>query len=197
MIDNFDKILEFLPSKQINDLIYHLMVLKRKKDHPDLTDKSQFTRALITLSIKDKSDLLKYKEDIINIAESTRARIMINLSPKSSRKLHFSMLKSLTVMLENDTSQKLQGLFHSCVGSLEPVKQFKMFLIDWDEKDTTKLDEFINLHLKDSFKFSLPTKSGYHYLMDPFDTRQIKKELNIEVHKNNPTVVYIPKSLDN
>lgn len=44
----------------------------------------------------------------------------------------------------------------------------------------------------------IPTKNGKHLITIPFDLRQFRKiYLKIDVHKNNPTVLYIPKSLDN
>lgn len=43
----------------------------------------------------------------------------------------------------------------------------------------------------------IPTKNGYHIITKPFNLKQFKdKYPDIDVHKNNPTILYIPKSLD-
>ena len=43
----------------------------------------------------------------------------------------------------------------------------------------------------------IPTKNGYHIITKPFNLKQFKdKYSDIDVHKNNPTILYIPKNLD-
>ena len=45
------------------------------------------------------------------------------------------------------------------------------------------------------FVITVPTKNGWHIHTKPFNYTKIQEE-KIDMHKNNPTVLYIPKSLD-
>jgi hypothetical protein len=46
--------------------------------------------------------------------------------------------------------------------------------------------------------YKVPTKNGIHLITNPFNLNAFKFGFpNIDVHKNNPTILYIPKSLDN
>ena len=49
--------------------------------------------------------------------------------------------------------------------------------------------ELIQTLLK--FKALIPTKSGFHLITTPFDMSTFAKQYpNIDVHKNNPTLLY-------
>jgi hypothetical protein len=47
----------------------------------------------------------------------------------------------------------------------------------------------------DGIKFItlIPSKSGFHIIMKPFNLQKFKSEYpDVEIHKNNPTNLYIP-----
>lgn len=42
----------------------------------------------------------------------------------------------------------------------------------------------------------IPTKNGYHIITKPFNLKQFREKYpDIDVHKNNPTVLYIPNNI--
>ena len=42
----------------------------------------------------------------------------------------------------------------------------------------------------------ISTLHGVHIITQPFDTRRLKDEYpNLDIHKNNPTVLYVPDSI--
>lgn len=57
---------------------------------------------------------------------------------------------------------------------------------------------YLNNRVYDSKIYAyIPTKNGYHIITKPFNLKQFKdKYPDIDVHKNNPTILYIPNSLD-
>ena len=76
----------------------------------------------------------------------------------------------------------------------------KKWIIDIDEKSfklLSEIEEFIQTcepNVGESKKvITLETKSGYHLITTPFRLDVFKaKYPEIEVHKDNPTILYIP-----
>ena len=73
----------------------------------------------------------------------------------------------------------------------------KNLVLDW-------LDKYFEEELEDRdvrmfyLKAEIPTKNGVHLIVErSFNLQKFKEAFpNIDVHKNNPTVLYVPKSLD-
>ena len=80
--------------------------------------------------------------------------------------------------------------------------------ISYKEEVLKWLDEYFEQDLNNGFHgkttrmfyltAEIPTKNGIHLIIErPFNLQQFRTDfLNIDVHKNNPTILYIPESLD-
>lgn len=190
MINNFDLILSILPEEKDLNVFFHLQVLMRKKDHPTLKSKNNSSRTIRTYMIHCKEDLLNYKEEIITLSEATKSRVMINLSPKSTKSLAWAMSERLSWILQNNYMQLVSGVYNYGLGHIKPSNADRLFLIDFDTKDQKEIDEEMS-KVNRKAELIVPTKNGFHYLVKPFDVRKI----NADVHKNNPTLLYYPNSL--
>lgn len=206
MINNFDQIFSILPDEKEEDLTYYCQVVKRKKDHPGLEGSNNSSRLVKPYYFGSRHDLAKRWKEMTAIAEVTGARIMIDLFPKHSGKVKYEMLKRLAEIIESDNIAKLHRLFNTCYGSMTAPKNRKLWLIDWDFKDTSALDECIEEtkgHQTGEVKIihKIPTKQGWHYLIKPCEIKIlsdiiIKKGMETpDVHKNSPTILYIPDSI--
>ena len=56
-------------------------------------------------------------------------------------------------------------------------------------------------HIIDQFpidtKFIIPTKNGFHLITDRFDVLEFKKNYpEVDIQKKNPTLLYLPDSLE-
>jgi hypothetical protein len=73
----------------------------------------------------------------------------------------------------------------------------KKWIIDIDDKnmDLNPLKLYINSLRPEGDKIlaTIPSKNGYHLISSPFDLSLFKDEYpEIDIHKNNPTNLYIP-----
>jgi hypothetical protein len=73
----------------------------------------------------------------------------------------------------------------------------KKWIIDVDEKNealNNEIIEFINeiQPIGDKLIDTIETKNGYHLIVKPFNPQSFKHAYAIELHKDNPTILYIP-----
>ena len=200
MINNFDLISSLLNFDD-SDLFYHLQILRRGKDHPDLPSAN---RVIKTYYIDNNEKLDKIKQEIIDLCEFFGARAYINLAPKSYRKCTMQCIADMAVRAKDGDFKKIYKTWNAVVGYIKSSDPH--WIIDVDGPADGKISEFIEYeceplrcYMEGQHKiyYYIPTKNGYHIITKPFNLEQFKKQYpDIDVHKNNPTILYIPKSLD-
>lgn len=205
MIDNFEQI-ETLLSFDDPDLFYHLQIIRRGKDHPNL---AAANRTIKTYYIDNSEKLSKIKQEIIDLCEYFGARAYINLAPKSYRKCTMQCISDMAKRAMDGDFKKIYKCWNTVVGYIKSDKPH--WIIDVDGPTNGCISEFIEyecepLHYtkyylnkvyESKIYAYIPTKNGYHIITKPFNLKQFKdKYPDIDVHKNNPTILYIPKNLD-
>lgn len=198
MIDNFNLICGYLPQEPVEDLVYQVMVLVRKKDHPHLTHKNNTQRIIYSCIVRCAEGLREKESLLKQISEIGQARVMITIMPKHLREMCWNVQRTnLEYLSSNQFATKAFRIADTCLGSMKPAKEHRLFLWDIDAKED--LEPFVET-LKDSgaeVVLTVPTRSGYHVHTKPFNyvTPNIKEELKLDMHKNNPTLLYLPNSL--
>ena len=205
MINNKNIFINMLPDSPIEDLVFYCQIIKRKKDHPGLDGRNNSARLVKPYYFACKDDMEKRWEEMVAISEATGARIMMDCFCKSKNKVKFEMLSRLADIFKTGNDAKLHRLYNTCYGSMPAEKDYKSFLIDWDDKDTSQLDGIIEMIRLDGddlqILHKIPTRQGWHYIMKPFNLMKFKtKFIDLEmvvpdIHKTSPSLVYIPKSL--
>lgn len=224
MINNFEQI-ETLLSFDDPDLFYHLQIIRRGKDHPNLVAAN---RTIKTYYIDNNEKLFKIKQEIIDLCEYFGARAYINLAPKSYRKCTMQCISDMAMRAKDGDFKKIYKCWNTVVGYVK--SEDPHWIVDIDIPKIKNNSEYINTgygiaervknlclsefieyeceplhytmqgpHKVYDFKIYdyIPTKNGYHIITKPFNLKQFKdKYPDIDVHKNNPTILYIPKSLD-
>lgn len=193
MNNNFNKIKELLTFESEDDF-YHLQILKRKKEHPDLGSNSYLVK---TYYIKSLESLDFYKDEIICLCEFHNARGCINLNKRSFEKASFHTLKKVTDQIMNKDYKSTRNAYNSVCGAVgNPGKEGKRWIIDVDIKGYDGLDEISRLEtqLPENTAVSLlETKNGWHLITRPFNLHEYKDVIGEhDLHKNNPTILYIP-----
>ena len=193
MIDNFELIKPLLKFPN-NDIYYHLQILRRGKDHPELPAANRVIKPYFICSLES----LDYVEqEIKNLCKFFGARAYINLSPKSIKKTTMLQLKYLAQRAYEGDFKKIWKSWNTCAGEIKGEEP--RWIIDIDNTTITEgpiIDLIDGLEPIDPFGYSkfiaeIPTKSGYHLITTPFNLQQFKKEYpDIDVHKNNPTLLY-------
>lgn len=204
MIDNFELIkplLEF-PNDQI---FYFVQLLQRKKDHPEdarLGGSNNNSRLIKSYYITSREWLDIHKKEMIKLCEVFNARACISLNPRNFEKAAFQLLQKVANQMANKDFYGVRKAYNSVLGNYH-AEMDKRWLVDIDTKDEDTLitvssviqnlqKELVNIENKPySILTTLPTKSGYHIITQPFNMDKFSKICNdIDVHKNNPTILY-------
>lgn len=192
------------------DLFFHVEVLQRKKENPDV---NRNNNVICSYAIKNMEYLKhKLKNEIIPICDTLNARAMIDLNPKSFREVTYNMLRRVSEYIENEIYDgALTKLFDSCTSStFIDYKAFgieKYWILDVDKKASAfclqeifkLLYQYCSPFNKPKDEFVIYSKNGYHIITRPFDIKdyEILKSKNqeifkdIEIKKNCLTNLYI------
>lgn len=192
MIDNFDKIVSIMSFDDSNDF-YFIQLIKRRKDNPDMKGDSSVIEEWFVSSV---DYLLEKKESMIELANNYNARLTIRVNRRNYKKLGLKMISDIVNKIENENFKGLKSSFSSVAGQYSSDKD-KKWIIDVDKEDLSKLEDIkrvINRSMPVIKKIfiEIPSKSGVHIIVRPFDIREFKKLYpNVEIKKDNPTNLYI------
>ena len=200
MIDNIEIIKTLLNFSEQGDF-YILYVFKRKKDQPEGDrDNHQSVRTIKTYCIESIDHLERRYDEIKQLCEMFKARAYIHVQKQNHKDVSLNMLSSLAERIRDGVSNQ-KGLFDSVVGQIKT--QEKRWIVDIDVTDfhaVTELSQFINYLRPEGKKIEavIPTKNGFHLITDKFDVLEFKKQYpEIDIQRKNPTLLYLPNSLDN
>jgi hypothetical protein len=200
MIDNLELIKPLLNFESKGDF-YMLFVFKRKKDQPEgERDNHQSVRTIKSYCIESIEYLEKRYDEIKTLCEFFKARAYIHVQKQNHKDVSLEMMVSLAERIKNGT-QNQKGLFDSVVGQMKTYE--KRWIVDIDTKDNK---EILNIKLaidicqpfgKDKIIAEIPTKNGYHLITERFDVMEFQKKYpEISLQKKNPTLLFLPNSLD-
>ena len=191
MVDNLELIKPFLVFDSEDDF-YHLQIIKRKKENPELGSNSYIVK---TYSITSVDHLEKVYPEIKAICDFHQARAGINLNVRSFEKIAFHALRKLTDVIMNKDFKSARKSYDSVCGSFSAGKN-KSWIIDIDVSDMDVVksiaESISEIEPKgDKVKTVLPTKNGFHLITTPFNLSKLGFS-EIDIHKNNPTILYVP-----
>jgi hypothetical protein len=199
MIDNIEHIKKLLNFEEKGDF-YMLYVLKRKKDQPEgERDNHQSVRTIKSYCVDSIEYLEKRYDEIKQLCEMFKARAYIHVQKQNHRDVSLNMMVALAQRIQ-DGNHKQQGLFDSVVGQLKTYE--KRWIVDIDVSDyhaVYEVTKFISTLKPEGSKVEsvIPTKNGYHLITNRFDVKTFgEKYPDIDIQKKNPTLLYLPNSLD-
>lgn len=203
MIDNFNQIGEILRNKVVtDDNFFFVQILKRRKENPEMSSNN------ITVDIfyiKNVDDLIKKQDRIIKRCVDENARAYISLNMKNKRKVALVAMKLMAECIANDNYNVANVYTSAAGGSHQDPHKTWVIDIDFDKNMpdafnegfiaglTMLISELIletgnvpNIH-------RIPTKNGVHLITQPFNVKKFNDiHKDIDIHKNNPTILYIP-----
>jgi hypothetical protein len=194
MIDNIQLILPLLKFESKDDF-YYLQILQRKKENPQIGSNS---RVIKNYYITSEEYLLSRYDEIKKLCEIFNARAMIRLNKRSFEKVGFKTMTNLANTMMNREYQFLKASYDRACG-LGHNDNEKKWILDIDEPyefekysklivDIGHIEPIEMKHLA-----VIKSKSGYHLITKPFNLEKFRNEYpEIEVHKDNPTNLYIP-----
>jgi len=200
MINNIELIKPLLNFENEGDF-YMLYVFKRKKDQPKgERDNHQSVRTIKTYCVESIEYLEKRYDEIKQLCEMFKARAYIHVQKQNHKDVSLEMMIGLAEKIKNGQHNQ-KHLFDSVVGQIKTHE--KRWIVDVDTKDETELNAIkfaINKFCNpegDKVHSIIPTKNGYHLITDRFDVMEFKKHFpEIEIQKKNPSLLFLPESLD-
>lgn len=193
MVNNFELIKSILQFRSEDDF-YHLQIIKRKKENPEIGSNSYVIK---TYYITSESHLEKLFPEIVNLCEFNNARACINLNRRSFERMAFHVLKKVTDQIMNKDFKSARKAYESVCGEYAAESE-KKWIIDIDNFDES-LDREVQMYISSlqpigsKVVANIPTKNGHHLICSPFRLDEFKQKYpELDIHKDNPTILYIP-----
>ena len=194
-IDNSELLRDFLNFESDDDF-YFLQVMRRGKDNTDMNCNNV---VLATHFVKSLSHFDKLLPEVFRMCDAFNARAYLNLNKRSFKKCALKSLELLAATIAKEEYCGAKKCFTSAAGSTRGNGE-KLWVLDVDDDDVKALEHILET-LKEcapfdceKVKLKIPTKNGFHLITTPFNLHEFKTKLNfnLEVHKNNPTLLYAP-----
>ena len=199
MINNIEIIKPLLNFENKGDF-YMLFVFKRKKDQPEgEKDNHQSVRTIKTYCIESIEYLEKRYDEIKQLCEMFKARAYIHVQKQNHKDVSLNMMVELAQRIQSGQKNQ-KGLFDSVVGQIKTLE--KRWIVDIDSKENgieNLISNEIYMLRPEGPKVDaiIPTKNGYHLITKRFDVMEFKKQYpDIDIAKKNPTLLYLPNSLN-
>lgn len=194
MIDNLEKVLPFLQFTSPDDF-YYLQILQRKKENPQLGSNSRVIKNYYITSVDYL--LMRYPE-IKKMCELFNARAMIRLNKRSFEKVGFKSLENTAHVMMNKEYKFLSKSYDRACG-LGHNDREKKWILDIDFFPNEHMMKTITHFITDiepkgnKILEIIPSLAGLHLITSPFNLALFKERfVSIEVHKDNPTNLFIP-----
>lgn len=186
MVDNFESIKKFFNFENEGDF-YFIQILRRKKENPDMNRNVSQKRVYYIYNTKE---LENCKESIINTCKQYNARAYIHINKRNAENIALHTLKITMDHVLNKNYKNVKDSYNKACGKHSSAGKEKCWIVDIDNlKELNPIKEFLN-NSEVEVKGELKTVNGRHLLVKPFDTRNLLKNFNVDIHKDNPTLLY-------
>lgn len=198
MVNNFSIIRSHLNFENEGDF-YFIQLICRRKDNPDL-DKAQ--RVVKTYYIYSIEGFDKKMNEIIHLCNYYNARAYIHFTKRNKETIAKHMVQDIVRDYFNGV-RDFSHLWETVCG--QHCEKPKYWVIDIDKKDGVSIEDQVLLAMSriDSCSpvgskiiTNIPTKNGMHLITLPFNLSEFNDMYRFcsppDVHKNNPTILYIP-----
>lgn len=197
MVDNIEKIKPYLQFDN-EDTFYFIQIIKRKKENPELGSNSIVIK---TYYIRNVEQLDRDYGEMKLLAQYNNARVCINLNKRSFKRIAFHTLRKITDIILAEDYNAVKQAYNSVCGMHSAETNNKKWIVDIDYKDYpnseppsySKLKMLIDSLQPEGEKVlgKIPTKNGYHIISNPFNVQEFNRVFAIDIHKDNPTLLYI------
>jgi len=200
MRDNFEIIKPLLDFTEKNTF-YFIQILKRRKENPDMKTGVQ---VMDNFYIYDENDLDKVKDKIIDRCVKHNARAYINVNRLDLERIAMHTQKLIIDYMMQGQYKNVKNAYATCCGQ-HHAENNKRWLIDIDEEELPFINvirDYVEVLHKEipgnKYKIiaEIPSKTGIHIITNPFNMKKFADEMSkictkLQVHKNNPTILYI------
>ena len=200
IVDNFNVFKKIINTLN-DDEFYFVQILIRGKDghtEPGINGNNK-NRLIKFYTIKSAEHLEKVENEIKSICNAVNARAYIHPTKRSFKAVSKECLKATVEMFLSENNMGLKGAYSTACGK-SYITSDKKFVIDLDDENASqeKIKEIVDyitneceLLSHNKLCYRVDTAHGMHLITTPFNTAKFYQKFpDIDVHKNNPTLLY-------
>lgn len=196
IIDNFNIVAPWFDHPSDQGDFFFVQVIQRNKE----CNVNSKGNTIKDYHFFDKEIFLSKKEEITTLCKAFNARAYFWVNPRSCKEIQYEIIREALEALELGT-HKLFKCVSRAIGRKRCNKYKSKWILDFDTKDWSIINKYLEIVYRcrpDGVKVNtfIKTVNGIHVISDPFDLGQFKQKVaianldNIDIHKDNPTVLY-------
>lgn len=195
-IDNFNVVAPWFDNLSDQGDFYFVQVIQRKKE----CNVGSNNNIIKDYYFFDEKSFLNKKEEIVTLCKTFNARAYFWVNPRNCKQIQYEIIREALEAIECN-SKKLFKCVSKAIGQRKNTNYKSKWILDFDTKDWGLINKYLEVIYRcrpDGVKVNtfIKTVNGIHVITDPFDLEQFKQKVaiakldNIDIHKDNPTVLY-------
>ena len=196
-IDNFNAVAPWFDNLSDQGDFFFVQVMQRNKEKNNVGSSGYVIK---DYHFFDKEIFLSKKEEITTLCKAFNARAYFWINPRNCKEVQYEIIREALEAIELGT-HKLFKCVSRALGRKRCNKYKSKWILDFDTKDWSLINKYLDLVRKcrpnvNKILYYVPTVNGIHVITLGFDLEQFKQELaiakldNIDIHKDNPTILY-------
>ena len=196
-IDNFNIVAPWFDNLSDQGDFFFVQVMQRNKEKNNVSSSGYVIK---DYHFFDKETFLSKKEEITTLCKTFNARAYFWVNPRNCKEVQYEIIREALEAIELGT-HKLFKCVSRALGRKRCNKYKSKWILDFDTKDWSLINKYLDLVRKcrpnvNKILYYVPTVNGIHVITLGFDLEQFKQELaiakldNIDIHKDNPTILY-------
>ena len=197
IVNNFNELAPYFKLLKDKEDFYYIQIIQRKKDGHKKSE-----RIVKNFYVYNEENFLKNKDHIISLCEQHNARAYFWINPRNARKIALECIKSYADLVAQGDCTKGYKVWDKKCGANPAPGYDRSWIVDIDSKDDEyrlKIWKLIEQCRGGGVIDYIPTTQGYHLISRGFDLHHFRQLCKIEhigdidVHKDNPTLLYYAK----
>lgn len=196
-IDNFNIVAPWFDNLSDQGDFFFVQVMQRNKEKNNVSSSGYVIK---DYHFFDKETFLSKKEEITTLCKAFNARAYFWINPRNCKEVQYEIIRETLEAIELGT-HKLFKCVSKAIGKKRCNRYKSKWILDFDTKDWNLINKYLEIVYKcrpDGVKVNtfIKTINGIHTITDPFDLEQFKQGVaiakldNIDIHKDNPTILY-------
>lgn len=196
-IDNFNAVAPWFDNLSDQGDFFFVQVMQRNKEKNNVGSSGYVIK---DYHFFDKETFLSKKEEITTLCKAFNARAYFWINPRNCKEVQYEIIREALEAIELGT-HKLFKCVSRALGRKRCNKYKSKWILDFDTKDWSLINKYLDLVRKcrpnvNKILYYVPTVNSIHVITLGFDLEQFKQELaiakldNIDIHKDNPTILY-------
>ena len=196
-IDNFNAVAPWFDNLSDQGDFFFVQVMQRNKEKNNVGSSGYVIK---DYHFFDKETFLSKKEEITTLCKAFNARAYFWINPRNCKEVQYEIIREALEAIELGT-HKLFKCVSRALGRKRCNKYKSKWILDFDTKDWSLINKYLDLVRKcrpnvNKILYYVPTVNGIHVITLGFDLGQFKQKVaiakldNIDIHKDNPTILY-------